>query len=79
MQLLQEVRVSSAACAMPEQAVQSDDDADEQRDASVGAKYSGHDYHRVYHTYQDDWSDFENEIRSGRQLTTMRFEGGHID
>ena len=48
-----------------------DDDADEQCDASVGSKYSSHDCHRVYHPYQDDWSDFENEIRSGRRLTMM--------
>ena len=74
MQLLQEVRgilvlggMRDARAGCPGQ----NDDADEQRDASVGSKYSGHDCHRVYHTYQDDWSDFENEIRFGRRLTRM--------
>jgi hypothetical protein len=64
MQLVQEVRgilggMRDARAGCPSQ----NDDADEQRDASVDSKYSGHDCHRVYHTYQDDWSDFENEIR----------------
>jgi hypothetical protein len=58
MQLVQEVRgilggMRDARAGCPSQ----NDDADEQRDASVGAKYSGHACHTVYHTYQDDWPE----------------------